>query len=58
MLFSVEHCVSVNDMYHVEMIEVELCRQLSRSNGLGDPDRQVVVTGQTVDWLKSPVPGY
>ena len=40
------------------MIEVELCRQLSRSNGLGDPDRQVVVTGQTVDWLKSPVPGY
>ena len=39
------------------MIEVELCSQLSRSDGLSDPDSQVVVSGQTVDWLEPSMPG-
>ena len=57
MLFSVTHCVSVNDMYQVEMIEVELCSQLCRSNGLSDPYSQIIVSGEAVDWLQSGMPG-
>ena len=39
------------------MIEVELSSQLCRSNGLSDPDSQVVVSGEAVDWLQSGMPG-
>ena len=38
------------------MIEVELSSQLCRSNGLSDPDSQVVVSGEAVDWLESGMP--
>ena len=50
-MFSVKHCVPVNDIYHVEMIEVELSSQLGRSNGLSDPHSQIIVSGEAVDWL-------